>query len=326
MNVCRHSVQRTLATAIVASAAVGMITLSCGDSSPSTSTPPTTVAPQPTPTPPTGGGGVGSSSCPFGKGSGSAVCVRESTFLLQDVEDAIDRVIAAHPEIFDLTREAAPKTRAFYVLDREAYLEALVNELREAGLCAEQDYDGGETISVKDSSDFSEDFDVLLSDGFIRRGSGAYRQTCNPASFPLDPNPSWPPRGSGCMKPYPPPVSRFNVKVHLKSGDVNTIDSTPLVGPDEAYCAAIGFAGRALCPVRVEGAPDREACEAWRVGEAADTGRIGPTWTYEGQPCTGPEMGCQNHPSNQFQVLGYRLGNYQACATNGACGQVEVKP
>jgi len=255
------------------------------------------------------------------------VCDRDNTLLLQEVEGAIDRAIAAHPEAFDLSREAAPGTRAFYVLDREAYFEALLGELRAAGMCAEQDYDGGETISVKDSTHFSEDFDVLLSDGFIRRGAGAYRQTCNPASFPVDPGPDWPPPGSGCGKPYPPPVTRFKVKVHLTSGDVKTIDSTPLVGPDLAYCAAIGFTdGRSVCPVRAEGASDREACEAWRVGFAADTGRVGPTWTYEGEPCTGPQMGCENHPGNQFQVQAYRLGHYQACAENGACGQVEVTP
>jgi len=327
MNVRHPSFDRALATAIVAAAAVCLVTTSCGDGSPSTSTPPTTVAPQPTPTPSTGGGGVGASSCPFGKGSASAVCDRESPALLQDVEGAIDRVIKARPEIFDLTREAAPKTRAYYVLDQEAYLQALITELQAGGLCAEQDYDGGEMISVKDSPDFSEDFDVLLSDGFIRRGGGAYRQTCNPASFPVDPSPNWPPRGSGCAKPYPPPVTRFNVKEHLKSGDVTTIDSTPLVGPDAAYCAAVGYTdGRAICPVRPEGYPDREACEAWRVGEASDTGRVGPTWTYEGEPCTGPEVGCENHPGNQFQVLGYKLGRYQACATNGACGSTQLKP
>jgi len=137
MSVCRPSFDRTLALATVAAAAIGLITISCGDSSPSTSTPPTTVSPEPTPTP-GGGGGVGSSSCPFGKGSPYAVCDRETSSLLQDVEGAIDRVIEKHPEIFDLSREAAPHTRAYYVLDKGAYVQQLILELQAGGLCAVQ--------------------------------------------------------------------------------------------------------------------------------------------------------------------------------------------
>ena len=275
--------------------------------------------------PPGGGGGVGASSCPFGKGTPSAECSRDHSLLLQEVEGAIDRLIEDQPEIFDLTREAAPGTRAFYVLDREAYLQGLVDELRKAGLCAEEDYDGREIISVKDSNDFSEDFDVLLSDGFVRRGVGAYRQTCTPAAFPLDPDPNAPPRGSGCVKPYPPPVSRFNVKLHFKGDGPWTLDSTPIVGPDVAYCSAVGYTdGRSLCPVRPEGYPDREQCEAWRVGKATDTGRVGPTWSFGGQPCTGADMGCENSPVNQYQVLVYVGGVYEACAENGACGSLKV--
>jgi hypothetical protein len=303
----------------------GLLAVSCGDGSPSTSTPPTTIHSSPTPPPPGGGGGVGAASCPFGKGTVSAVCSRDHSMLLQDVEGAIDRLIEDEPQLFDLSREAAPGTRAYYVLDHDAYLQGVVDELRKAGLCAEQDYDGGETISAKDSNDFSEDFDVLLSDGFIRRGNGSYRQTCNPSAFPLDPDPNAPPRGSGCFKPYPPPVTRFKVKLHFKSDPGWTLDSTPIVGPDVAYCASMGFTGgQSLCPVRPEGSPDREACEAWRVGKAADTGRVGPTWDYEGQPCTGPESGCENSPTNQYQLLVYKGGTFEACAENGACGSTDV--
>jgi hypothetical protein len=319
MSVRRHS----LLPAIVLAGLASLLALSCGDSSPSTSTPPTTL-PSATPPPTGGGGGVGA-TCPFGKGTASAVCERDHPELLQEVEGAMDRLIQDKPQIFDLTREAAPETRAYYVLDHDAYLQGLVDELHKAGLCAEQDYDGGETISAKDSNDFSEDFDVLLSDGFMRRGNGAYRQTCTPAAFPLAPDPNAPPRDSGCFKPYPPPVTRMKVTLHFKTEPAYTLDSTPQVGPDVAYCAAVGYTdGRSICPVRPEGAPDREACEAWRVGKAADTGRVGPTWSYEGQSCTGPDSGCENSPTNQYQVLAYKSGTYQACAANGACGSTSV--
>ena len=36
------------------------------------------------------------------------------------------------------------------------------------------------------TNDFSEDYDMLLSSGHMRRGDGAYRQTCTPATFPVD--------------------------------------------------------------------------------------------------------------------------------------------
>jgi hypothetical protein len=237
------------------------------------------------------------------------------------MESAMDLLIQQKPEIFDLNDEYAPGTRAYKVLDREAYMEGIVTNLRAAGLCSERDADDAqlETIRVKDEPQFSEDFDVLLSTGHMRRGTGMYRQTCNPSAFPVERTGDAPPIGSGCGRPYPPPVTRFNCKVHLK-GEFYTLDSTPLVGPDVGYCAAIGFTdGRSLCPVRPEGALDREACEDWRVGKAKDTGRSGPTWTKaDGSYCTGPESGCQNHPENQYQLFTFVAGSYTVTAENGA--------
>ena len=70
-----------------------------------------------------------------------------------------------------------------------------------------------------------------------------------------------------CGEPFPPPVARFNVKVHSRPGDRVLLDATPLVGPDAAYCSQVGFTdGRSFCPVRTEGDPERQACEAARVG------------------------------------------------------------
>ena len=73
--------RRSLAVTVTVVAVVGLSALlvgSCGDSGPSSSTPPTTV-PQPTPTPPPTSG-VGDSfnhaSCPLGKGDPDATCER----------------------------------------------------------------------------------------------------------------------------------------------------------------------------------------------------------------------------------------------------------
>jgi hypothetical protein len=238
------------------------------------------------------------------------------------MESAMDLLVQQKPQIFDLNDEYAPGTRAYKVLDKEAYMEGLVAILRGTGLCSERDADDAllETIRAKEVADLSEDFDVLLSTGHMRRGTGMYRQTCSPSSFPVDRASDAPPIGSGCGRPYPPPITRFNCKVHLKGNDRYTLDSTPLVGPDVNYCASIGFTdGRSICSVRVEGAPDREACENWRVGKAKDTGRYGPTWTKsDGTYCTGPDSGCENHPDNQNQIFTYKNGSYIVTAENGA--------
>jgi hypothetical protein len=147
------------------------------------------------------------------------------------------------------------------------------------------------------------------------------------------PNPDVPPSGSGCRKPYPPAISRMNVKVHFKQRTFWNLDVTPLVGHDVLYCRRIGFTdGRSLCPVRPEGAPDRVACENWRVGRAKDTERPGPTWirvdaTGQESYCLklvkGPSA-CEHHPENPYQVLASGRGTYKACTQSGVCGSAYV--
>jgi hypothetical protein len=153
-----------------------------------------------------------------------------------------------------------------------------------------------------------------------------------PTPTPEDPLPGTPGTGGGdpgsCGAPVPPAVSRINVKIYNSSHDRVTLDSTPLVGPDIAYCKAIGYTdGRSFCPVRPDGHPQRLACEAARVGRASDTGRVGPTWTADGRPCTGPSSSasCMNHGSNQFFVFTYGAGTFRACAQSGVCGSIALK-
>jgi hypothetical protein len=111
----------------------------------------------------------------------------------------------------------------------------------------------------------------------------------------------------------------------LQRGDTRwTLDSTPLVGPDAAYCAKIGFTdGRSMCAVRPEGNPQREACELVVTGRASDTGRSGPTWYLNGSLCTG-RPGCENHPDNQYLVIAYQGGLYKACGKGDVCGEITV--
>ena len=94
-----------------------------------------------------------------------------------------------------------------------------------------------------------------------------------------------------------------------------------------AYCRAIGFTdGRAFCPVRPEGHPERLACEAAVVGRASDTGRAGPTWSADGRRCTGPDGGtsCLNHRENQYLAFAYGAGVFRACAASGVCGEITL--
>jgi hypothetical protein len=130
----------------------------------------------------------------------------------------------------------------------------------------------------------------------------------------------------GCGDPVPPAVSRINVTVHGSSPGRVLLDSTPLVGPDPAYCRLIGFTdGRLHCPVRTEGHPERAACEAARVGRATDTGRVGPTWSANGKGCGGDGgASCVNHPDNQFLVFAYGSGRFRACAATGVCGEITL--
>lgn len=320
---------RRLPVAIVAALAaiaLSSLSLSCGGgSSPSGSTPPATTAPQPTPTPPASGN-PGAASCPLGDGSPSADCGKASSRLVDAVVNAMDQLVKQKPGIFDKTDEAGAGTGQFRVLDKEAYLNGLVANLTAAGFCAQRDPDDYtyERIQVKNENGFSETFDVLTSAGFMRR-AGSYLETCTPAAFPVDRG-ELPPAGSGCGAPYPPPISRMNCKVHLFAADTYTLDSTALVGHDQAYCAAVGFTdGRSLCPVRPETSPERVPCETWRVGYAQDTGRPGPTWTVNGEFCTGKASGCENHPTNQHALLVYSAGSYQVCAQTGSCCTVEVQ-
>ena len=152
--------------------------------------------------------------------------------------------------------------------------------------------------------------------------------TPTPAPSPTA-DPSIPPIGSGCGEPYPPELAMINVKVHVKAPEYWTLDSTPLVGPNPEFCAEIGYTdGRQFCPVRVEQNPERRACEAWVMGNAADTGKPGPTWYWEWeQYCTTlAESGCEHDPENPYALRVLKNGWYQACqgGADGICGETEV--
>ena len=150
-------------------------------SGPGTPTPTPTAAPTPTPqatpwVPPA------FLRCSLGYGNAFAQCALQDGRLLDTVDQAINRLVAARPGLFDTSQISGPG--GFRVLDEEQYFQGVVDELRAAGLCAELE---GELVHAKSSNDFSERYDLLLSSGHIRRGTSSCRATCIPASFPLNP-------------------------------------------------------------------------------------------------------------------------------------------
>jgi hypothetical protein len=136
------------------------------------STPPTAVEPSPSPSPAVVG-------CGAPPGVFNENCSRDSATFYDQVDRAIDDIIAARPEMFDQGRPRGCG-RCFLVLDPDAFTAELVARLQGAGLCALYD---GEELAVKASNDFNDQFDVLTFEFHLRRENGSYRSTCRPAWF-----------------------------------------------------------------------------------------------------------------------------------------------
>jgi hypothetical protein len=309
------------AVAVVASFAA-LVAVSCGGGGGS----PAGSSPTPAPTALVPSDGPASQTCRIGVGSANASCAKQGARLTDQVMAAMELLLQQKPQLFDRSDSNPPGSDSYRVLDKNAYLEGLIANLRAAGLCAQRDPDDYnlEQIQVKSENGFSENFDVLLGVGYMWHNGASYRATCVPSSFPVERSADLPAIGSGCGRPYPPPLHHIVVGVHLARGAFDVLDSTPIVGPDADYCAAVGFTdGRWLCPVRTEGSPERAACEAWRVGKAEDTQRPGPTWRRDGHLCA--QGGCENEDTNQYLLIAIDGGLYTACAENGICGQLRVR-
>jgi hypothetical protein len=143
-----------------------------GDEPSADPTPEPTPEPEATPTPwPTGG------ACTPGTGDGID-CPKTTPVFLADVDDAIDTLAEQRPGLFDFSTTRGAK--GWLVLDPIAYHEGVAAILTARGLCAIYD---GEEIAVKRENSFSEQYDIHLSTGHIRRGEGSYQATCRPAWF-----------------------------------------------------------------------------------------------------------------------------------------------
>jgi hypothetical protein len=142
-----------------------------------TPTPAPNPNPDPTPTPDGGGGGDGPSvgqSCASAP-AGNERCGGESPDFLDAVDSALRQVVAKRPGWFQ--KDGA--TWRLVGTDEKTYDWAVIDQLRANGYCAGL---YAEEVSVRKSSSYSENYDILTSNHTVRRGEGSYRSTCHPAA------------------------------------------------------------------------------------------------------------------------------------------------
>jgi hypothetical protein len=122
-------------------------------------------------------------ACGVGPGTGDGLeehCPRTSPVFLSEVDAAINRVVDRHPELVDLGRRAG--AGGFFVEDIDGLFDEVVKEIADgAHLCAVVDADL--EIAVKRSNEYSEQYKLMWSSGYLRRGDSSYRATCSPAWF-----------------------------------------------------------------------------------------------------------------------------------------------
>jgi hypothetical protein len=152
-------------------------------------------------------------------------------------------------------------------------------------------------------------------------GGSSSSPTVTPTAVPTPAPTSTPVASSpGVCSPTPPPLYGIHMKIHDDSGFRKILDSRPQVvntTTSPSYCELAGFGNGPFCFNRTEGDLQAVACDSMSVGRALDTGRWGPTWYYNGQPCNAvgdSTPGCKNHPDNQFLVIAKGSGEYAACA------------
>jgi hypothetical protein len=108
----------------------------------------------------------------------SPACTSDPGHLLGAVEAAITRVTQKRPALFDFADKICDD--CYRVVDVSGYYSSVRAELASRGICSLSDM---EEIGAKDSNESSEQFDILLASGHIRRGPGMYRGICYPAIF-----------------------------------------------------------------------------------------------------------------------------------------------
>jgi hypothetical protein len=220
---------RSLVSAVAVILAAASLSV-CGKKSPTDNTPatppPTTAPPATQPTP------VATSCDRLGYVSPSNSCSSQGPSFLPQLERAMDRLVAEQPDIFKLSDSSG--SGQYRVVSTGRYYVGLMKNLEAQGLCAGFD---GEELAIKDSNAFNDQYHVMTSAFFMRRGQGSYRTTCTPAVFPTPP-PPFPPN-NGCPLPgsrevtcsregqrFLPDVERAVVKVTTEHPELFDLNET----------------------------------------------------------------------------------------------------
>jgi hypothetical protein len=166
-------IPRFILFGVFAFVSTGFMLSACGggNSAPSDPTPPSpTPLPGPTATPPPTGFvcSLPASTNPTDN------CFEGEPQLGVQVNLAIDRVIAARQELFNMSDLAGGNPR---VLDRDAYWKAVKAELEKQGICTIIEK---EEFAVKNTNEFNEQWNLWTSAGFVRR---RYVTSCAPSWF-----------------------------------------------------------------------------------------------------------------------------------------------
>jgi hypothetical protein len=141
---------------------------------PPSPTPAPSPTPSPTPAP------IPAPSCALPPSEPpSASCTDDPAQLFSQVDQALTLAVQSHPEYFNLNEKVCEN--CYRVVNVSGYYSAVMNELASMGLCSFTD--DGEEIGVKASNSFSEQYDILTSSNYMRRGTGMYRGVCRPAIF-----------------------------------------------------------------------------------------------------------------------------------------------
>jgi hypothetical protein len=106
------------------------------------------------------------------------ICPRPAPVLSLQVDAAIAKAVTEFPALFDTSQDKGGGS--YKVLDRTRYHEEVVKNLHAQNICAIVEL---EEIAVKTTNDFNEQYNIWISDGFIRKGPRAHITTCFPATF-----------------------------------------------------------------------------------------------------------------------------------------------
>ena len=111
----------------------------------------------------------------------SVACTRENSVFGDVVAVALDQITRDHPEYFEFDNVQPGGDPNWYkVTNVDGYVQGVVKILLAKGACARWD---GEELNIKTNNVSSENYDILTSKGYMRRGEGSYRVTCYPAYF-----------------------------------------------------------------------------------------------------------------------------------------------